>query len=145
MKCAKVSYQYFFMICVMFYCCMPCMIYARELRDVNQNDIYPFTKHHDAEKFSSLLHEVRCVVCQNQNLADSNAPLANDLRDKIYQLVLQNKSTTEIKNYLVARYGEFILFKPSFNKRTLVLWLFPLLGLGGILFAFIKTNYKSYN
>jgi cytochrome c-type biogenesis protein CcmH len=72
-----------------------------------------------------LINETRCVVCQNQTIADSNAPLANDLRGKIYQMVLEKKSDAEIQTYLVDRYGEFILFRPRFNKSTILLWVFP--------------------
>lgn len=92
-------------------------------------DTYPFTSSKDAKRFQSLISETRCVVCQNQNIADSNAPLANDLRGKIYHMVLNKKSDEDIKNYLVNRYGEFILFQPRFNKSTILLWVFPLLSL----------------
>lgn len=80
------------------------------------------------DRFQLLTQEIRCVVCQNQSIADSNAPLAKDLREKIYRMILEKKSDDEIKNYLVKRYGEFILFKPRLNASTLILWLFPLLG-----------------
>lgn len=83
----------------------------------------------DEARYVELTKEVRCVVCQNQNIADSSAPLANDLRKKIYTMVEKNKSDNEIKNYLVARYGEFILLKPRFNKLTVLLWLFPFIAL----------------
>jgi cytochrome c-type biogenesis protein CcmH len=84
----------------------------------------------NAARYTTFTKEVRCVVCQNQNLADSTAPLANDLREKIYNMILEKKSDEEIKDYLVKRYGEFILLRPRFNKLTIFLWLFPLLGLG---------------
>ncbi|RDI40180.1 cytochrome c-type biogenesis protein [Aquicella lusitana] len=94
-----------------------------------ERDPYPFTSVADAKRFESLTKEIRCVVCQNQNIADSNAPLANDLRLKVYQLVKNNKSDEEIKAYLVKRYGEFILLRPRFNLLTAILWLFPLFGI----------------
>lgn len=81
------------------------------------------------ERFLALTKEIRCVVCQNQSISDSNAPLAKDLREKVYVLVEEKKSNEEIKNYLVKRYGEFILLKPRFNKLTLLLWAFPFIGL----------------
>jgi cytochrome c-type biogenesis protein CcmH len=96
-------------------------------------DIYHFTSAADAARFQSLTKEIRCVVCQNQNIADSNAPLANDLREKIYKMVLDHQSNDEIENYLVKRYGEFILLNPRLNKLTIALWTFPFLG---ILFIF---------
>lgn len=90
------------------------------------------THNTDAERFTNLTQEVRCIVCQNQNLAESTAPLANDLRDKIYKMILEKKSDEEIKDYLVKRYGEFILLRPRFNKLTYFLWLFPFLGMAFI-------------
>lgn len=97
---------------------------------------YPLPTDTQTTQFNTLIQETRCIVCQNQSVADSNAPLAKDLRGKIYRMVLDNKSDAEIKNYLVKRYGEFILLRPRWNKLTLLLWLFPLIGLltAGILF-----------
>lgn len=94
-----------------------------------EQHVYSFTSYKEAERFQDLTKEIRCVVCQNQSIADSNAPLANDLRDKIYHMILEKKSDKEIKTYLSDRYGEFILLKPRFNKLTMVLWLFPFLAL----------------
>lgn len=98
-----------------------------------------------AERYETFIHEVRCIVCQNQSLADSNAPLAIDLREKIQTLIAENKSDEYIKSYLVKRYGEFILLRPRFNKLTYVLWLLPFLMLviGIIVLAralTVKTN-----
>ncbi len=95
-----------------------------------------------AARFVALTKEIRCVVCQNQNLADSTAPIANDLRQKIYTMILEDKSDAEIKDYLVKRYGEFILLRPRFNLLTWFLWLFPILGIAGVfiyLFRFKST------
>ncbi len=92
-----------------------------------------FISIHDAKRFQALIKEIRCVVCQNQNIADSNAPLANDLREKIYKMVIAKRSNEEIKNYLVKRYGEFILLQPRLNKFTFLLWTFPFMGLVCIL------------
>ncbi len=100
---------------------------------------YHFTSAQDAERFSALTNETRCVVCQFQNIADSNAPLAASLRDKIYQMITDKKSDDEIKSYLVKRYGEVILLKPRFNPLTAVLWLFPALAL--LLFGFIMFRF----
>ena len=99
---------------------------------------YTFSSPNDAERFSTLTKEVRCVVCQFQNIAESNAPLAGSLREKIYQLIQEKKSDDDIKSFLVKRYGEVILLKPRFNPITMLLWLFPLLGL--LVFAFILRS-----
>lgn len=90
---------------------------------------YAFTSTDQAERFNTLIQETRCIVCQNQSLADSSAPLANDLRDKIYRMVISNQSDEQITNYLVKRYGEFILLRPRWNSTTLLLWFFPIAGL----------------
>lgn len=86
----------------------------------------------DTLRFQALTKEVRCLVCQNQTIADSNAPLARDLREKIYHMVLDQKSNEEIKNYLTQRYGEFILLRPRFSAQTALLWLFPFVGIFAI-------------
>lgn len=100
---------------------------------------FTFASSQDAERFTALTNETRCVVCQFQNIAESNAPLAGSLRQKIYQLIQANKSDTEIRDYLVKRYGEVILLKPRFNPLTAILWLFPLLAI--IIFAVILGVY----
>lgn len=92
-------------------------------------DASQFSSATDEQRFFNLTKEIRCVVCQNQSIADSNAPLANDLRNKVQQMVIANKSDTEIKEYLVQRYGEFILMKPRLNENTLLLWFFPILAI----------------
>ena len=76
----------------------------------------------------SLLSELRCMVCQNQSLLDSDSDLANDMKKIIYEKLKEGKSKTEVKDFLVSRYGEFILFKPLFNKTNLLLWLGPILS-----------------
>ncbi len=91
---------------------------------------------YDEQRFAALTNEIRCVVCQNQNIADSRAPLANDLRAKVFQMVNTGKTDDEIKDYLVKRYGEFILLRPRFNALTVGLWLFPFAGLA-IIFLLI--------
>lgn len=107
-------------------------------------EIYPFSSQTDSTRFQTLTKNIRCVVCQNQNIADSNAPLANDLREKVYRMVLAQKTDSDIEAYLVKRYGEFILLKPRLTFLTLVLWLFPLLGLITITCATIaKWNVKK--
>ena len=79
--------------------------------------------------FKKMTEELRCLVCQNQNLADSNAELALDLREKTYEMVKSGKSEDEIIEYMVARYGDFVLYRPPVKSSTLFLWLGPLLFL----------------
>ncbi len=104
---------------------------------------FAFERPNDALRFQTLTKEVRCLVCQNQNIADSNAPLANDLREKIAAMINQQQSDAEIKAYLVKRYGEFILLNPRFNQTTFFLWLFPFLGLIIIVFLLLSVQRQA--
>lgn len=92
-------------------------------------DFYLFKNAADQERFQTLTTELRCLVCQNQNLAESNAALAADLRDKVFQQINQGKSNQEIINYLITRYGDFILYRPPVNMVTAGLWFGPILVL----------------
>uniref|UniRef100_UPI0010696931 cytochrome c-type biogenesis protein n=3 Tax=Pseudomonas TaxID=286 RepID=UPI0010696931 len=78
--------------------------------------------------------ELRCPKCQNQNIADSNAPIATDLRREIFRMLEEGKSNAEIVDFLVLRYGDFVLYKPPVDTRTYLLWYgpFALLGLGAL-------------
>ena len=89
----------------------------------------------DESLFDTLVAELRCLVCQNQNIADSNADLAVDLRREIYGMIQADKNKSEILDFMVQRYGEFVLYKPRFSAKTIVLWLAPaaLLLLGGLI------------
>jgi len=106
------------------------------------NSLYPLATAKQDAQFASLLKELRCLVCQNQNLVDSNAPLAKDLRDQVYDLVKEGKSDGEIVNYLTARYGDFILFKPPVKPLTAILWFGPALFLLLGLIIFWRTCLK---
>jgi cytochrome c-type biogenesis protein CcmH len=86
---------------------------------------YPFADPKQEAQFTHLLKNLRCLVCQNQDLADSNASLAIDLRHKVYELVRDGQSDDEISDYLTARYGDFILFKPPVKTITALLWFGP--------------------
>ena len=81
----------------------------------------------DQMRYQSLIQEVRCLVCQNQSVAESNAELAKDLRREIKLQIQDGKSDTEIKRYLLDRYGEFILYEPAFTQKTLFLWFSPII------------------
>ena len=76
---------------------------------------------------SEIASELRCLVCQNQTIVDSNAPLAVDLRNQIRDQLRQGRSTREIMDYMVARYGDFVLYRPPFKATTVLLWAGPLL------------------
>ena len=96
-------------------------------------------------RYKQLTAELRCVVCQNQNLADSDAPLAQDLRKEIYEMMQTGQSNEQIKTFLVDRYGDFVLYRPVMEGNTLALWLIPgvLLGIGAIAVFFTVRNRKQ--
>ncbi len=79
------------------------------------------------ERYQSLSAELRCPKCQNQNIADSNAPIAADLREQLYKQLHEGRSDREIVDYMVQRYGEFVLYRPRWSAVTFILWLAPVL------------------
>lgn len=85
-----------------------------------------FASQQQQERFNKLTEELRCLVCQNQNLADSDAPLAHDLRREVHEMVLAGRTNEQIKQFLVTRYGDFVLYRPPVQKNTYLLWLGPL-------------------
>jgi cytochrome c-type biogenesis protein CcmH len=88
------------------------------------------------ERYRALSHELRCMQCQNQSIADSPVSLAGDLRREVRELLLEGRTDAEIRDHLSARYGDFILFRPQFNARTAWLWAAPVvLLLLGLLIA----------
>jgi cytochrome c-type biogenesis protein CcmH len=101
-------------------------------------DYYPFDNHEQQQRFETLTTQLRCLVCQNQNLAESNSGLASDLREQIYKKILHGDSDKTIINYLVARYGDFILYRPPLKLSTFALWLGP------FLFLILGLSYLIY-
>lgn len=79
--------------------------------------------------YDQLVRELRCLVCQNQNLADSNAELAHDLRRKTHDMVARGQSYEQVVEYMVARYGDFVLYRPPLKPVTIALWGLPFVGL----------------
>jgi cytochrome c-type biogenesis protein CcmH len=97
-------------------------------------------------RLKNLEEELRCLVCQNQTLADSTAPLAEDLRREVRELALQGKNDTEIKQYLVARYGDFVLYRPPVKPTTFLLWFGPfalLLGGGVVWYVVLRRRTRK--
>ena len=85
------------------------------------------------ERYRDLVEEIRCLVCQNQSIADSNADLARDLRDKVDQMLRDGRSDDEILAYMVDRYGNFVRYRPPFDAATLLLWCGPFVLAGAAL------------
>ncbi len=90
-------------------------------------DVLEFDSPEQEARYRVLTEELRCTVCQNQNLAGSNADLATDLRHKTYEMVRAGKSNQEVLDYMVERYGNFVLYRPPFSGVSLFLWVVPFL------------------
>jgi cytochrome c-type biogenesis protein CcmH len=90
----------------------------------------PFASHAQELRFQHLTSQLRCPMCQNETLADSNAPIARDLRNQIFAMMQRGRSDDEIKQYLVARYSDYVLYDPPLKPGTWLLWFGPLLILG---------------
>lgn len=88
-------------------------------------------------RLMAISEELRCLVCQNENLAASRAELADDLRNEVRRLIIEGKSDAEIKGYLVARYGDFVLYRPPVKPTTWLLWFGPLLILAASMVALL--------
>jgi cytochrome c-type biogenesis protein CcmH len=89
-------------------------------------DALPFKDRAEEVRFQNLTRQLRCLVCQNQDLADSDADLAKDLRKQVFEMMQSGKSDDEIKQYLVARYNDFVLYDPPLKPGTWLLWFTPL-------------------
>ena len=108
----------------------------------------PFADHVQELRFQHLTQQLRCPMCQNETLADSNAPIARDLRNQIFQLMQQGKSDDEIKQYLVDRYSDYVLYDPPLKPGTWLLWFGPLLilcGGAGVVLVAIRKRSRAVN
>ena len=103
------------------------------------DEILQFSSALNKTRYQSLIEELRCPKCQNQNLADSASGIAVDLREQVHQMIENRKTDQEIIEYMVARYGEFVLYRPQQSSATFLLWYGPfiLLGLGLVAFVLV--------
>ena len=92
-----------------------------------------------------LVSELRCLVCQNQNLAGSNADLAKDLRRQTYELLTQGNTPDQVVQYMIDRYGDFVLYRPRLKRDTLLLWFGPFVMLVLVLWLVIRAMRKKQN
>ena len=109
-------------------------------------NVYSFKDPNQEQRFKQLIEELRCLVCQNENLADSNAELATDLKNQVYTMILRGDSNEKITAYMVNRYGDFVLYRPPMKPTTYMLWIGPfiLMILATIgLILFIRKRSKT--
>ena len=124
-------------ILILLFALFPLLAYAGEARDLSDD---PATE----KRMVKLAEELRCLVCQNESLASSHAELADDLRQEVRELIRKGMTDQEIKDYLVARYGDFVLYQPPVKRVTVLLWAGPfillLLGMGVLFYQLRKRK-----
>ena len=102
-------------------------------------DVHEFGSDEDRGRYRVLIDELRCPKCQNQNLSDSNSQIAIDLRDEVARMVQEGQTDDQIIDFMVTRYGDFVLYRPPVQSNTMVLWVGPsvMFGLGLLVFGII--------
>ena len=101
-------------------------------------ETYEFESAQMEADYKKLIDELRCLVCQNQNLSASDADLARDLRRETYEMLQEGKSSQQVIEFMVARYGDFVLYRPQFKSNTYLLWLGPFLLLLLVLYLLVR-------
>jgi len=126
-------------VLILLLCLLPVFSYAGVAQDMAKDPVLE-------KRMVGLAEELRCLVCQNESLASSHAELAEDLRREVRELMQKGMSDQEIKDYLVARYGDFVLYDPPMKSSTLLLWLGPfalLVGGLGVLVMQLRNRRKT--
>ena len=116
----KMNAKYFFIFTIRLSLCLACSL-AFAIESMS------FQNQTEEIRFRQLTEELRCTVCQNQTLAESDAPLAQDLRQRILEMLQQGQSDMQIKEFLVDRYGDFVLYQPPVKNITILLWFGPII------------------
>jgi cytochrome c-type biogenesis protein CcmH len=106
-------------------------------------EAYQFDSPQMEADYNQLVDELRCLVCQNQNLAGSDADLARDLRRETYEMLREGKSPDQVVEFMVARYGDFVLYRPQFKSTTYLLWIGPFLLMLGVLYLLVRRLRRS--
>ncbi len=105
-------------------------------------EAYQFDSPQMEADYNRLINELRCLVCQNQNLAGSDADLAHDLRRETFEMLNRGKSSEQVVEFMVARYGDFVLYRPQFKSSTYLLWIGPFLLMLGVLYLLVRRLRK---
>lgn len=108
---------------------------------IKQVELFEFDSQEQQRSAVALAKSLRCPQCQNQNLIESNSPIAKDLRLKVFMMIKEGKSDQYVIDYMTDRFGDFVLYKPSFNSNTILLWLLPIF----MFLGFMLLAYKSVN
>jgi cytochrome c-type biogenesis protein CcmH len=103
-----------------------CLLFGNTaLQATTTLESYRFSDKQDEQRFKSLVSQLRCLVCQNESLADSDAELAHDLRQEVYEMMLAGKTNKQVTDFLVQRYGDFVLYNPPMKPSTWLIWFGP--------------------
>ncbi len=120
------------------------LLFALSLNSYAGVEYKKFDTPEQEQAYKILIEELRCLVCQNQTIADSNAELAQDLRRQVYEMLQQGKSKEEIADFMTQRYGDFVLYNPPFKAKTGLLWLGPVVFLIiGLVVLFLYSRKKK--
>lgn len=107
-------------------------------------DVYEFPTEDERKRYQKFLEELRCPKCKNNNLAGTNSEIADDLRRELHKMVLEGKSDDEIIDFMVSRYGDFVLYRPPVQTNTIALWtgpvIFLLIGFGAIAWIVVRRR-----
>ena len=120
---------------------LPLLLISTSIFAQDNPELYTFANPTYQARFNHLTNELRCLVCQNETLADSNAPFAKDMRKQLLMMLNQGLSDEQITQFLIQRYGEFITYNPAFNHSTFLLWVSPLMLLI-ISILFFRRQFK---
>ncbi len=119
---------------------LPCQVMAAI-------DVYEFPSENERKRYQKFLEELRCPKCKNNNLADTNSEIADDLRRELHKMVLEGKTNDEIIDFMVSRYGDFVLYRPPVQGNTIALWagpfVFLLIGLGAVAWVVLRRKKLS--
>ncbi len=128
-------------------CCYLGLLLGSSVSALAAIDVHEFANDVERERYQSFIDEMRCPKCQNQNLSGSDSPIATDLRNQLYSMIKDGRSDKEIVDFMVERYGEFILYRPRLSPSTILLWALPglLLLLGGVVLALIVRKRRMAN
>ncbi|MDO6823605.1 cytochrome c-type biogenesis protein [Marinobacter sp. 1_MG-2023] len=123
--------------------CFLMAVLASGLSIADVSAVYDFDTRSEEQRYQNLIAELRCPKCQNQNIADSNAPISKDMRNAVYQMMQDGASNEEIVDSLVGRFGEFVKYKPDLDSRTFMLWATPAIAVLGGLFVVAGVVVRS--
>ncbi|KZZ13452.1 hypothetical protein A3751_19515, partial [Oleiphilus sp. HI0080] len=102
-----------------------CLLSLSFLTQSSSIDVFEFSSDENRQSYKELTRELRCPKCQNQDIADSNAPIAKDMRVQVHRLVEDGKTSDEVVNYMIERFGDFVTYKPKVSTETYLLWYGP--------------------